>query len=396
MFSFIMVDEYQDTKAIQYFIIGEILRTGKTGVFIVGDPNQAIYGSLGGFAIKPADFSAMAGIPLKEMPLSSNYRSSERVIRYFQNYAVRPVTLTAASENKDYPSVITFDQASKKEDIEHELTRLIKYNIEVAGIAQNEICVLAPQWVHLASMTRQLMALMPQYRFDGPGMVPFSRDQDNFWYKLAKIALTEPSPGMYVSRRRWAADVLAHLRHVGVHLPDVTQKTFLRECNSVDLAETDGLTYLKQFFDALFSRLGANYAEVPTLLEHHNAFFADSQARVERLLKDGNAFIGDIESFKKVFAQKSGVTVSTIHGVKGAEYDAVIAYALLDGMVPHFSDEAPDESALKLLYVICSRARKNLHLISERHRFNVRGYEYQPTTKLLRYTFAYDDHKALP
>lgn len=398
IFSFIMVDEYQDTKEIQYSIIAEILRAGqgKTGAFVVGDPNQAIYGSLGGFAIKPADFAAMADVTLTVMPLSRNYRSTARLIDYFQNYAVRPAKLTAASEGKDYPSFVTFDQDSKKPSIEHELTRLIKYSIEVAAIPQHEICVLAPQWVHLASMTRQLMAMMPEYQFDGPGMVPFSRDQDNFWYKLAKIALTEPSPLMYVTRRRWAGGVLAHLRHAGVSLNGITQKTLLRECNSISLAESDGLTYLRQFFEALFARLGASYAEYPTLLEHHNAFFADSQARIDKLLKEGSSFIGDIAAFRKVFAQRSGITVSTIHGVKGAEYDVVIAYALLDGMVPHFADKNPGESAMKLLYVICSRARKNLHLISERQRFNVRGYEYQPTPQLLNCRFNYDDHKSLP
>ena len=72
------------------------------------------------------------------------------------------------------------------------------------------------------------------------------------------------------------------------------------------------------------------------------------------------------QELRRVFAQRSGITVSTIHGVKGAEYDVVIAYALLDGM-EHFSDETPDESALKLLYVIClARAKKSSPYIGEK------------------------------
>jgi hypothetical protein len=42
----------------------------------------------------------------------------------------------------------------------------------------------------------------------------------------------------------------------------------------------------------------------------------------------------------------------------------VIAYALLEDMVPHFNDPNGQESAMKLLHVIGSRARKNLHLVS--------------------------------
>jgi superfamily I DNA/RNA helicase len=96
-----------------------------------------------------------------------------------------------------------------------------------------------------------------------------------------------------------------------------------------------------------------------------------------------------------VFAQRSGITVSTIHGVKGAEYDAVIAYALLDGMVPHFTAVNRDESALKLLYVICSRAKRNLHLISETERFKRFGGEYEPTPQLADCSFDYDSLEEL-
>ena len=47
LFSCVLVDEYQDTKQIQYAILASILKAGqgKVHTFIVGDPNQAIYGS---------------------------------------------------------------------------------------------------------------------------------------------------------------------------------------------------------------------------------------------------------------------------------------------------------------------------------------------------------------
>jgi len=92
-----------------------------------------------------------------------------------------------------------------------------------------------------------------------------------------------------------------------------------------------------------------------------------------------------------VFEVRSGVTVSTIHGVKGAEFDTVIAYALLQDYVPHFNDPAKHESANKLLYVIASRARKHLHLISERGRMKGGGWgEYQTTAVLAACKFTYD------
>ena len=192
---------------------------------------------------------------------------------------------------------------------------------------------------------------------------------------------------MYVRRLRWAGEILKDLEAAGVNSVKFSKKSFLRESNSILIDETDGLSYLKSFYDALFKRLDIDFRVLPSLQEHYHAFFESSQARIDRLKKEGAAFISDINSFRRVFQSKSGITISTIHGVKGAEFDTVIAYALLEDMVPHFNDT--QDSAKRLLYVISSRARKNLHLISETERFNYSGNEYTPTLKLLEYVFAY-------
>lgn len=392
LFSAVLVDEFQDTKEIQYAILAAILKAsdGKATSFIVGDPNQAIYGSLGGYAITAVDFGQRSGLTFNEMELSLNYRSSDRIAGYFGNYNLYPSKIQAEGKHKDFPSLISFDQATSRDGLEAELVRLIRYNIEVVGIAPHEICVVAPWWVHLASMTRRLVAAMPEYSFDGPGMVPFARDIDNFWYKLSRIILTEASPQLYVRRIRWAGEVLAGLADASADILQLSRKRLLRECNSISIVETDGLKFLAGFFDALFAALKIDFRAFKPLLEHYQAFFESSQLRIERLQKEGSAAIGETEMFRKVFASKTGITVSTIHGVKGAEYDAVIAYGLLEGMVPHFGDADKVATANKLLYVICSRARKNLHLLSEQGRPRGRGEVYVPTEILVDCRFTYD------
>lgn len=92
------------------------------------------------------------------------------------------------------------------------------------GHAPEEICVLAPWWILLASTTRKLVALLPEQQFDGPGLVPFSNDPDNFWFKLSKILLTESSPQMLVRRMRWARDVIADLQDFGVNTTRIATK----------------------------------------------------------------------------------------------------------------------------------------------------------------------------
>lgn len=395
VFRMILVDEYQDTKQIQYGILASILRAGvgDTRLFMVGDPNQAIYGSLGGYPIDVDELREITGIHISERELSRNYRSPSRIIEFFGNFNVYDTNIVPAGNNRDYRSVISYDHEVNHVDLVPEIVRLIRHSVEGLGVLPNEICVLAPQWHLLAAMTRQLIAGMPNYEFNGPGTVPFARDVENFWYKISRIALTEPSPSIYVRRMRWAKEIISDLSNVGVDTENLSQKQLLRECNSIRLElleEMDGLDFLRRFFVELFNRLAVEVDDFAQLSESRRAFFDSSEVRVARLENEGILDARSVTFFRRVFQSRSGITVSTIHGVKGAEFDVVIAYALLEGMVPHFNDPDGDESARKLLYVVGSRAKKNLHLFSEAGRSRGRNGFYEPTVRLETCPFDYD------
>ncbi|HDZ81321.1 MAG TPA: ATP-dependent helicase [Roseobacter sp.] len=392
IFTMVLVDEYQDTKEIQYGILGAILKAseGKAKAFIVGDPNQAIYGSLGGYAITSTEFSKLSSVTFKELNLSKNYRSSDRIVGYFENFNQLTSKITAEGKFKDFSSVISFDCSTNRNALDAEIVRLIRYNIETMGIPPNEVCIVGPQWPLLASMTRQLVVALPEYSFSGPGMVPFARDIDNFWYKLSRIILTVASPQLYIRRNRWASEVITALELADVNTNTITRKSLLRASNSITSHSTDGLTYLIECFDALFAALGVDREASPMLIEHYDSFVGSSQKRINQLTATGTAAIADLDMFRKVFDVKTGITVSTIHGVKGAEFEAVIAFGLLEGMVPHFNESDKIAAANRLLYVVGSRAKKNLHLISEAGRKR-RGKElYLPTDTLLACSFSYD------
>ncbi|MBS1051188.1 UvrD-helicase domain-containing protein [Gluconobacter japonicus] len=392
IFTTVLVDEYQDTKEIQYAILGAIVKAskGKTKTFIVGDPNQAIYGSLGGYAITPAEFSALSGVCFTEMDLSVNYRSSNRIVNYFENFNQLTSKISAGGKYKNFASAISYDYSVNRTALVAEVVRLIRYNVETIGILPGEVCIVGPQWMPLAGMTRQLVSALPDYSFSGPGMVPFARDIDNFWYKLSRIILTEASPQLYIRRSRWAGEVIAALDLAGINTASITRKSLLRASNAIVSTETDGLKYLLESFDALFVALGIDRTSCPMLIEHHEAFVEGSQRRIDRLIADGAAAIAETAMFRKVFDEKTGITVSTIHGVKGAEFEVVIAFGLLEGMVPHFTEDDKIAAANKLLYVICSRAKKNLHLISEAGRRRGQNNLYYPTDILLECSFGYD------
>jgi DNA helicase-2/ATP-dependent DNA helicase PcrA len=394
LFPFILIDEYQDTKEIQYHIISKILSVnkGNSKTLIVGDPNQSIYESLGGYPMPKEELEKLFGFELTQLSLDKNYRSSSAIISYFDYYKTFDTPILSFGNERDYPSKITFNSVVSVDDLIEELARLILYNIETAGISPNEICIAAPQWAHIASVTRKLIIRLPDFSFDGPGMAPFSRDIDNFWFKVSRVALTESSPFMYVRRLRWSKEILNDLDSAGVDVSNVSSKEFLRICNSLEINEDNGLIFLKTFFDRICENLKIVIHNFPLLDDHFNSFFASSEDRIQKLIKEGNTNISDLEYFKKVFKQRDGITVSTIHGTKGEEYDTVIGFGLLDGYVPHFNDNNGLENSKKLLYVLASRARKNLHLISEKYR-NVHSYHAPegktPTSHLIEYKFNY-------
>lgn len=394
LFSIVLVDEYQDTKQIQYGILAEIFKAGKgkTRLFMVGDPNQAIFGSLGGYPISLTDLEKLTNLPIKYFELTENFRSSENIIKYFNNFNLHKTNIVAVGEHRLYPSIIKYDDTTHRDTLAHRIIETIRFNIETLKIKPDEICVVAPQWVHLASMTRQLVVNMPEQSFDGPGMVPFARDIENFWYKVSKLALTLPSPENYVRRLRWAAEIIRDLNDIGITIPKFTSRELLRLCNSVKPVDQDGLDYLKSFFTELLNHLEIELTMFNQLNEHFKAFFDSSVSRIERLEKEGVTDIRHINFFRKVFQNRTGITISTIHGVKGAEFDVVISYALLEGMVPHFNDPDGDDSARKLLYVIGSRARKNLYLFSETGRNRGRYNIYTPTEVLKSCVFSYSQN----
>ena len=97
---------------------------------------------------------------------------------------------------------------------------------------------------------------------------------------------------------------------------------------------------------------------------------------------------------EKCFEEKHGVVISTIHGVKGEEYNTVIAFGLLNGYIPHWNDIYGGDrirAAYKLLYVLGSRAKENLYLISETGRTTQKGALYTATDEVVNVEWDYTE-----
>jgi len=390
MFHLICVDEYQDTQQLQYAILASIIRakSGKCKMFIVGDADQAIYGSLGGVAKSFEEIQKEFNTGFSKKELSGNYRSNQQIIDYYRNFQTSDIDIVALGDNSNIPAKITYSKTIHKDVVVEYIAQIINEKISV-GIPEHEICVLAPTWYLVIPMGRRLKSLLPNVNFDAIGLSPLLKNQENIWFKIARLFLVSPSPKSYLVRKRWATELINELKNLGFFLfegNEYKSKELLKCINSIASEENDGLAYLKECFINLFEKLEIEIDSSEYLKLHWETFFIGATKRLEN--PDFN-LATDIESFRKMFKHEEGVVVNTCHGIKGEEFDTVIAFGLLHGKLPNWN-ETQENATEKLLYVICSRAKRELHLISETGRTTNSGKPYYPTRQLNSVIYNYD------
>lgn len=396
LFKIICIDEYQDTQDLLYAIISTIVKAGngETSAFFVGDTDQAIYASLGGVAKNIEQIrEELNNLPIQPLTLKGNYRSSQRIIDFYRHFQTQSIDIKAVGTSAETKGLITLNKTVNKARIVEEIAKLIQLSLD-KGIPEDEICVLVPQWWLITSISKKLRAVLPSINFDASGLAPMARNRENIWFKLSRLFLTDPSPKLYSLRYRWTTELIDNFRiHTFTDLDEEyrSERSFLRLVNSIKSTETEGIEYLKDCFNQFLSIVGIDYTKNPTLVESWELFFTNVESR----LNDPQFVIpSDIQSFKSFYKEMTGVVINTCVGIKGEEFETVIAYGLLNGYIPHwneiFSGNANDASK-KLLYVICSRAKTNLHLISEMGRTTRRGDPLIITPELEAVKFDYDE-----
>ncbi|REC44601.1 UvrD-helicase domain-containing protein [Chryseobacterium pennipullorum] len=390
MFHLICVDEYQDTQQLQYSILSSIIKAegGSCKMFIVGDSDQAIYGSLGGVAKNHKEIEYEFQETFLSKELTGNYRSNQQIINYNKNFQITDVDILALGSNAQDRAIIKYDTEIDKDNLVVEIARIIEEKIG-EGIPENEICVLAPNWYLVIPMGRRLKTLLPNVKFDAVGLSPLQKNRENIWFKIARLFLVSPSPTSFIIRKRWSSELLLELESFGITLFEnlnFRSKKLLKVINSISSTNTDGIEHLEDCFSQLLDRLQINLVSNKLLNEQLTSFIDGAKKRLNNPDFD---MAKDIHSFRKMFKHEEGVVVNTCHGIKGEEFDTVIAFGLLHGKVPNWN-ENNDIAAKKLLYVICSRSKRALYLFSETGRTTQSGRQYCPTNQLTTVVYNYD------
>ena len=381
----ILVDEFQDTNEFQYSILSKVFKSNPSiSLMFVGDVNQAIYGSLGGIAKCKAELEALYETTFKEMTLTGCYRSSQDIVNIYKNFEILHTGVHSVGAIKDSTGTIKYNKSISRKKLPEEIASIIRSEL-TSGTEADDICILAPQWTLLFNLSKSLHLLLPNVSFDAPDISPIKYDPLNPFYLLARLLFTHSGENVPL-RKRIATDFISILRDdLRITLPDKIQSYdilyTINQCRAID---PDGIVCLKIAIKRILISLKVDVTKEKALSNLIESFYNKIDSRIKQY-----ELSTDYISISKFFYKKNGVVLSTIHGAKGEEYATVIAIGLLNGYLPNWdyifqANKKPlrKVETLKLLYVLCSRAKQNLYLFSETGHVTKKGSNYTPTDEL--------------
>lgn len=389
-FQYVLVDEFQDINQLQYDIV-KLLAAPQNNLFIVGDDDQSIY------AFRGAKPEIMLHFP-KDYPnvktelLACNYRSTKRIVE---------ASKKVIEKNKNrYPKEIFTENEEGKEVIvrgfedgkEEEL--FVKECIQKAvesGMKYEDMAILYRTNLGARFLVETLMEY--QIPFQMRDSLPNLYEH---WIARNVISYMKLAQGER-SRREFLQVMNRPNRYISRDALDDAVVSFegLRwfyegkewMCDRIDKLEED-LTSLKRMtpYGAInYIRYGIGYEEYLKDYAAYRKIKAEDLYEVmEELAQSAKGYknfqewfvhIADYteklkEQAKKQKTEKKGVTVSTLHSIKGLEYDRVFLMDVNEGTIPYRKavSESSIEEERRLFYVGMTRARKELYILYAKSR----------------------------
>ena len=387
LFDHVLVDEYQDTNALQSSILLRLKPDG-AGLTVVGDDAQAIYGFRAATVRNILDFPAQFAPPACVVTLEQNYRSTQPILaasnaviglareRFTKN-------LRSSRGGGARPALVTVLDDIGQVDF---VTRSILENRE-AGTPLKEQAVLFRTAHHSAMLEIELARRnIPFVKFGGLRFVEAAHVKD----MLAVLRWAE-NPADRVTGFR----VLQLLDGIG---PATAGKVLDRMAgrSPVDALATFAApakaAVAWRDLVVLMQRLHADAAEWPAEFDLVRQWY---QPHLEQRHDDAVVRAGDLDQLRRIaqgyrsrshfltdltldppaatsdeagppLLDEDYLILSTIHSAKGQEWKAVFVLNVVDGCIP--SDMATGsteeiEEERRLLYVAMTRAKDQLALV---------------------------------
>jgi DNA helicase-2/ATP-dependent DNA helicase PcrA len=436
-FQHILVDEYQDTNRVQYVLVSA-LADGHRNLFVVGDPDQSIYGWRQADIRNILDFEK--DYPdARQIHLEVNYRSTAHIVaaadRVIRENVAR-IDRRLRTDNPDGERIVVrelFDQAHEAQFVAEEISRLAN----VDHVAYDNIAVMYRTTAQSRAIEESLRTRGIAYQVIG-GVRFYERKEIKDLLAALRL-LHNPADNLALERvvgnlpfgrglgprameaiRTWAVrerrpmvDGFLSLSgslfaDSGPDLSGATQRAAQRVgAILAELRATYQDSPLTTLFDTVLDRTGYGATFDRTEAEDLDRWANLLELRSE-LDKVGNdparetlgpylervALVADVDSLDE--GERERVTLITLHSAKGLEYPVVFITGVEEGLLPisraveneHQRPEELEEER-RLFYVGMTRAERLLYLT---HATSRRIYDRTGYSAPSRFLHSIPDH----
>jgi DNA helicase-2/ATP-dependent DNA helicase PcrA len=387
-FDHVLVDEYQDTNALQARIL-RALRPDGRGLVVVGDDAQSIYAFRAADVGNILEFRSQFDPPAECVALQANYRSVQPVLDAAgaligEARRQLPKRLRAMRPGGERPALVTV--ADDREQADWVIAQVLAQR--EAGVPLRRQAVLFRSSHHAdlleVELTRRnipyvkhggLRFLESAHVKDALGVLRWAENPRN---GIAAFRTLQLLPGMGPAHARRALERAAAAGGdpaslAGFAAPPAARDAWpafaelmawLWDRATPWAGQLDAVSaWYRPVLERRFDDAPVRAADLDML-----AVVASRQPSRERFLTelalDPPNASGDLAG--EPLKDEDWLVLSTVHSAKGQEWDAVYVIDLTDGNFPNEyqtgSDEGIDEER-RLLYVAMTRARDTLQLI---------------------------------
>jgi DNA helicase-2/ATP-dependent DNA helicase PcrA len=395
-FDQVLVDEYQDTNALQAAILLRIKPDGR-GVTVVGDDAQAIYSFRGATVRNILGFPGLFDPPAQVIRLERNYRSVQPILDAAnavmalapERHAKELISTRAASRQKPVLALVRDEIAQ----VDYVVRRML--GAREAGVMLREQAVLFRAAHHSTMLEIELVRRkIPFMKYGGlrfleaahvKDVLAILRWAENPRDRVAAFRVLQMLPGAGPGTARKALAWLEAAGHRFASLGDFTPPPLAAEAwpGLVELLTVLAgtpwplqLGLVRRFYDPLLEELHDHPAMRRADLGQLELMAATSPSRARFLTEltlDPPDAVG--REAGPPTRDEDWLVLSTIHSAKGREWRAVYLLNCVDGCIPSdmaTGTEEEIEEERRLLYVAMTRSRDELHLLQP-ERFHVTG-----------------------
>jgi DNA helicase-2/ATP-dependent DNA helicase PcrA len=387
-FDHVLVDEYQDTNALQARIL-RALRPDGRGLAVVGDDAQSIYSFRAADVGNILDFPAQFDPPARRVALETNYRSVQPVLDaagalIAEGRRQYPKSLRAVREGGETPALVTV--ADDREQVDWVVAQVLARR--EAGVPMRKQAVLFRSSHHSDLLEVELTRRnIPYVKHGGlkflesthvKDVLSVLRWADNPRHGVAAFRALQLMPGMGPASAKRALEHVAReggaLASLGAFAPPAAARehwpgfaALMTSLADLGTPWAGQLEAVRDWYRPLLERRHDDASVRAADLDMLAAVAARAGARerfLTELALDPPQASGDLAG--DPLKDEDWLVLSTVHSAKGQEWDAVYVIDVTDGNFPNEyhtgSQEGVDEER-RLLYVAMTRARDTLHLI---------------------------------